>query len=176
MKKDYSPQAKFQKEKMSVVKGSYKNDFVDEFKNACSDLNKTQSDVIRKAMEETIKQREFLQFKKDVESSINNCKKFPDDEANAKAIIKYNAYLKLVDETTEYALANNFNWYIIEGDVYITDGIQRFLEIREASFVKKVEFPKYGTEVFIVDEPLPFTIETEETYSNEYFGEEEEWI
>ena len=37
-----------------VVKASFKNDFVDQFKEACKILNISQSDVIRSAMEKTI--------------------------------------------------------------------------------------------------------------------------
>lgn len=44
------------KENMKHVKASYKAEFVDEFKQACKDLNIKQSDVIRKAMNETIEQ------------------------------------------------------------------------------------------------------------------------
>lgn len=44
----------WKKENMKVVKGTYKKDFVDEFKEACKILGMTQSEVIRKAMQETI--------------------------------------------------------------------------------------------------------------------------
>ncbi len=44
----------WKKENMKIVKATFKNDFVDQFKNACKSLNITQAEVIRKAMEETI--------------------------------------------------------------------------------------------------------------------------
>lgn len=40
---------------MKSIKVSYKTDFVELFKSACSKLGVTQSQVIREAMEETIK-------------------------------------------------------------------------------------------------------------------------
>lgn len=47
-------QEKYDKEKMALVVGKYKNEFVDEFKDACKHLEITQSSVIRNAMIETI--------------------------------------------------------------------------------------------------------------------------
>lgn len=44
----------WKKKNMKVVKASFKNDFVDQFKEACKILNISQSDVIRSAMEKTI--------------------------------------------------------------------------------------------------------------------------
>lgn len=44
------------KENTKPISGRYKAEFVDEFKAACKKLGITQSDVIRKAMEETIKE------------------------------------------------------------------------------------------------------------------------
>ncbi|BBK22759.1 hypothetical protein [Amedibacterium intestinale] len=44
----------WKKENMKVVKATFKNDFVIQFKNACKSLNITQAEVIRKAMEDTI--------------------------------------------------------------------------------------------------------------------------
>ena len=44
----------WKKENMKVVKATFKNDFVIQFKNACKSLSVTQADVIRKAMEDTI--------------------------------------------------------------------------------------------------------------------------
>ena len=44
----------WKKENMKIVKATFKNDFVDQFKNACKSLNITQAEVIRKAMEDTI--------------------------------------------------------------------------------------------------------------------------
>lgn len=46
----------WQKENMKQVKASYKAEFVEKFKKACKKLNIKQSDVIRKAMQETIDQ------------------------------------------------------------------------------------------------------------------------
>lgn len=42
------------KEHMSHITGKYKKDFVDQFKQACKELGITQSEVFRKAMQETI--------------------------------------------------------------------------------------------------------------------------
>ena len=43
------------KQNMKQVGAAYKIDFVDQFKAACKKLGVSQSDVFRKAMEETIK-------------------------------------------------------------------------------------------------------------------------
>ena len=48
-------QAEWDKKNMLFVRGKYKKDFVFEFKAACKKLGITQSEVIRKAMEETIR-------------------------------------------------------------------------------------------------------------------------
>ena len=45
----------WKKDNMKSIKVSYKTDFVELFKSACSKLGVTQSQVIREAMEETIK-------------------------------------------------------------------------------------------------------------------------
>lgn len=42
------------KQNMTFVSARYKNEFVQEFKQACKTLGITQSEVIRKAMQETI--------------------------------------------------------------------------------------------------------------------------
>lgn len=42
------------KKNMGTVIVKYKKEFVEEFKDACKKLGKSQSEVIRKAMEETI--------------------------------------------------------------------------------------------------------------------------
>lgn len=42
------------KKNMTFVTARYKNEFVQEFKEACKALGLTQSEVIRKAMQETI--------------------------------------------------------------------------------------------------------------------------
>lgn len=44
----------WKKENMKKVGATFKNDFVEEFKTACKDLDLKQSDVIREAMQETI--------------------------------------------------------------------------------------------------------------------------
>lgn len=58
MKNKKFDQAKYmrewQKENMKQVKASYKTEFVDEFKEACKKLGIKQSDVIRKAIQDTI--------------------------------------------------------------------------------------------------------------------------
>ena len=55
---NYSAQGKWQKENMLQVKASYKREFVEEFKEACRQLNIKQSDVIREAMQSTIAKAE----------------------------------------------------------------------------------------------------------------------
>ena len=47
--------AKWRAENMRRVLATYKNDFVLSFRKACKELEISQSDVIRKAMEDTIK-------------------------------------------------------------------------------------------------------------------------
>lgn len=44
----------WQKENMKTVNCRYSKDFVEQFKEACIKLNITQSQVIRKAMQDTI--------------------------------------------------------------------------------------------------------------------------
>ena len=46
----------WKKENMGTVIAKYNKNFVNEFKEACKKLNIKQSDVIRKAMQETIDQ------------------------------------------------------------------------------------------------------------------------
>lgn len=48
----------WKKQNMKQVGGSYKTEFVDEFKAACKKLGVSQSEVIRAAMEETIRKAE----------------------------------------------------------------------------------------------------------------------
>ena len=49
------------KENNATVKASFKKEFVQEFKEACKALNKSQSSVIRDAMEKIIKEAEGKQ-------------------------------------------------------------------------------------------------------------------
>lgn len=51
-------QAEWDKKNMMYVNTKFRRDFVLEFKTACKKLGITQSEVIRKAMEETIKKAE----------------------------------------------------------------------------------------------------------------------
>lgn len=51
--KEYN--AKWRAENMMRVSATYKNDFVLSFRKACKELEISQADVIRKAMEDTIK-------------------------------------------------------------------------------------------------------------------------
>ena len=46
--------AKWRAENMMRVSATYKNDFVLNFREACKELGVSQSEVIRKAMQETI--------------------------------------------------------------------------------------------------------------------------
>lgn len=48
----------WKKENMKQVGGSYKNEFVEQFKAACKKLGVSQSEVIKSAMEETIRKAE----------------------------------------------------------------------------------------------------------------------
>ncbi len=50
--KEYT--AKWRAENMMRVSATYKNDFVLKFREACKELGVSQSEVIRKAMKETI--------------------------------------------------------------------------------------------------------------------------
>lgn len=63
-KKKTFDQSKYQnewnKQNMKQVAAAYKTDFVEQFKAACKKLGITQSEVIRKAMEETIRKAEEL--------------------------------------------------------------------------------------------------------------------
>lgn len=52
--------AEWQKQNMKQVSVSYKTDFVLAFKEACKKLGVSQSEVIRKAMEETIEKASGL--------------------------------------------------------------------------------------------------------------------
>ncbi|MDD6726739.1 MAG: hypothetical protein PUE16_05270 [Lactimicrobium massiliense] len=49
------------KENMAPVAARYKKNFVDQFKAACKKLGVSQSEVIRSAMEETIRKAEEIQ-------------------------------------------------------------------------------------------------------------------
>lgn len=44
----------WQKEHMKTISAKFKNEFVDEFKEACAKLGISQADVIREAMKQTI--------------------------------------------------------------------------------------------------------------------------
>lgn len=46
--------SEWKKEHMKAVGAQYKKEFVDEFRSACDKLGLTKSQIIRKAMEETI--------------------------------------------------------------------------------------------------------------------------
>ena len=48
------PQERYDKANMAMVGAKYKKEFIKEFKEACKSLGITQSEVIRKAMQETI--------------------------------------------------------------------------------------------------------------------------
>lgn len=52
--------AEWSKQNMGRIGVQYKKDFVDQFKAACKKLGISQSEVIRKAMEETIRKAEEL--------------------------------------------------------------------------------------------------------------------
>ncbi len=57
MDKEFNQQEyikEWKKKNMKQVKATYKTEFVDEFKEACSKLGIKQSDVFRKAMQEVI--------------------------------------------------------------------------------------------------------------------------
>lgn len=48
------PQEKYDKENMAIVRGKYKKEFVEEFKQACIKLDLKQSHVFKDAMIKTI--------------------------------------------------------------------------------------------------------------------------
>lgn len=50
--------ADWKKKNMRSVNASYKKEFVEQFTNACNKLGIKKSDVIRRAMQETIEQAE----------------------------------------------------------------------------------------------------------------------
>lgn len=50
--------AEWSKKNMGRISAQYRKDFVEQFKVACKKLGITQSEVIRQAMEETIKKAE----------------------------------------------------------------------------------------------------------------------
>lgn len=52
--------AEWSKKNMLFVRGQYKKEFVLEFKAACKKLGVSQSEVIRAAMEETIRKAEEI--------------------------------------------------------------------------------------------------------------------
>ena len=59
MKKEFNQidyQNSWIKENNATVKASFKKEFVQEFKEACKALNKSQSSVIKEAMEKTIEE------------------------------------------------------------------------------------------------------------------------
>lgn len=54
--KKIRPQEKYDKDNMQLITAKYKKDFVQQFKSSCTKLGITQSQVIRNAMEEIIKE------------------------------------------------------------------------------------------------------------------------
>lgn len=59
MSKKYESQEKYRKEKLMIVKASFKKDFALEFKSACKKLGITQAEVIKNAMEEIIEEAKY---------------------------------------------------------------------------------------------------------------------
>lgn len=53
----------WKKENMKIVRASFKNDFVDQFKEACKILGITQADAIREAMNITIQKADEIRKK-----------------------------------------------------------------------------------------------------------------
>lgn len=53
----------WKKENMKTVRASFKNDFVDQFKEACKILGITQADAIREAMNITIQKADEIRKK-----------------------------------------------------------------------------------------------------------------
>ena len=52
--KKQTPQERYDKANMAYIGAKYKKEFIAEFKSACATLGITQSEVIRKAMIDTI--------------------------------------------------------------------------------------------------------------------------
>lgn len=53
----------WKKENMKTVRASFKNDFVDQFKDACKILGISQADAIREAMYNTIQKADEIRKK-----------------------------------------------------------------------------------------------------------------
>ena len=53
----------WRKENMKAVRASFKNDFVDQFKEACKILGISQADAIREAMNNTIQKADKISKK-----------------------------------------------------------------------------------------------------------------
>lgn len=60
MEKKERPQERYDRANMAMVGAKYKKDFIAEFKEACATLGISQSEVIRKAMQETIEKAKKL--------------------------------------------------------------------------------------------------------------------
>lgn len=54
MEKKIRPQDRYDKKSMATINTKYRKEFVEEFKEACNYLNKSQSEIIREAMIKTI--------------------------------------------------------------------------------------------------------------------------
>lgn len=70
-----TPQEKYQRQKMTAVNAKYKTEFVNEFKEACKVLGKTQSEIFREAMEQAIEKAKAME-----ESTMFNIEKMYNDE------------------------------------------------------------------------------------------------
>ena len=65
MQDKYSSQKKYAKNNIKKLGCSYQAKFVDDFKEACATLGISQSEVIRKAMQETIEKAKKLPTSRD---------------------------------------------------------------------------------------------------------------
>lgn len=64
----------WKKENMKTVRASFKNDFVDQFKEACKILGITQADAIREAMNITIQKADEIRKNSNLKSPFKKRK------------------------------------------------------------------------------------------------------
>lgn len=133
---------KWKKENMKRVNGYYKTEFVDEFKNACTKLGLTQSEVIRVAMKETIKKSKIME---------------------GKIMIKYAVETGFINGDAHISNENTEYFDTKEQAQERFDEFKRTLEYGTSS-----EFPEYVT----LDEVEFEDDEIVETNSIDYFEEE----
>lgn len=102
----------WKKENMKQIKFSYKTDFVEEFKNACSTLDIAQSKVIREKMEETImKANKLMEYVDELKAKYGEAIK----ELYSHMEIEYDEERFINDLNHEYLTENEGN----DSEIYI---------------------------------------------------------